>query len=46
MTANYNAAMYVSDVPLLGTFICVDVFGLEKANREHLQDLKESELHS
>jgi len=38
--------MYVSELPLPGTFMHVDVFGLEKANKEHLQDVKESELHS
>lgn len=38
--------MYVSELPLPGTFMHVDVFGLEKANREHLKDVKESEFHS
>lgn len=38
--------MYISDLPLPDTSMHVDVFGLEIGNGEHLQDVKESELHS
>ncbi|TRZ16871.1 hypothetical protein HGM15179_010235 [Zosterops borbonicus] len=46
LTANCNAAIYVSNLPVPDTSKHVDVFGLEKGNGEYLQDVKESELHS
>lgn len=40
MTANCNAAISVSDLPLPDTSMHVDVFGLEKGNGEYFLDVR------
>lgn len=41
LTGNGNAALRVLDFSLPGTVMHVDIFGLEKVNRDHLQDVKD-----
>lgn len=40
-TGNGNAALCVLDFSLPGTVMHVDIFGLEKVNKDHLQDVKD-----